>query len=70
MVASPPNRRPLCSELPLRLSKPDSSLNAAYCPSPRSSLPRRPQREPAVVPLVVPMRLLSMLLRRPVAGSV
>jgi hypothetical protein len=33
-------------------------------------LPRRPQREPAVVPVVDPMRLLSTRVRLPVAGSV
>ncbi|CFW49039.1 Uncharacterised protein [Bordetella pertussis] len=52
-----PNRRPLCSELPLSGPKPASRLNTARRPSPRSSLPRSPKREPLLTPCTAPMRL-------------
>ncbi len=50
-----PNKRPPWLDVPVSVAKPDSSANSVLVPPPRSSVPRRPQRD-GTVPLRLGMR--------------
>ncbi|MNL40257.1 hypothetical protein D3C87_1625950 [compost metagenome] len=59
-----PNRRPPWLEVPLSGAKPDSSTKLAFMPLPRSSVPRRPQRDGTV-----PLRLAILTTELPAAPT-